>query len=651
MKGKQLYSSLLLAGSMLLSSAVFTSCNDFLTLLPTDQLPEENFWQDKSDVDGVLAGAYDQLAGSSQTTKILQWGELRSDNLTLNNVSNSSIDNLQKAVLQPSESMFDWSGFYTGINLCNLVIEKGDEMTTPGSEKDPSFNRSDYLAYKAEMVALRSLYYFYLVRSFRDVPYVTNSIRTDKEAMASKIAATPGIVIIGQCINDVEANLPYAANNLGSDSKNKGRFTQKGLRALLADMYLWRACLLRNYCSKDNTSNRVNADDVAEIATAEDGTVSTTYKTASGEPINNSYCNTLSKECLEKAKQYAEDVIKQMKQEYQEEIDKNPAGYTADEKTQPYPFYLNSKNGNGVQDYSYYMNFGLQNSDESIFELQYDGTTTTNGTVNSYLSTYSSNQFNTGIMTLNNYLTSSASTVDPSVGFGKTDIRLLETCYYPSSDANKPISKFVLQNFSINDLEDLTTSNAYSSISGRQSNNNSVHWPVYRLTDVMLIKSEAIARLGVINNNKTDLQEGYKLVNEIFKRNNPALVSQAEAESNSEKREYGSERFNTTYSVDNRSASDLLKDIYRERQIEFVAEGKRWYDLVRQAEFSYVDNNKSTANAFGYGSFKSTVTNRLTKIYSMYNPIYSEEMKVNGVGYVQGGQLVQNPIWDRYTKK
>lgn len=69
MKSKKLYTKLLLAGSLMLLSGSLTSCDDFLTLLPTDQLPEENFWQDKSDVDGVRAGAYDQLAASGQTEK------------------------------------------------------------------------------------------------------------------------------------------------------------------------------------------------------------------------------------------------------------------------------------------------------------------------------------------------------------------------------------------------------------------------------------------------------------------------------------------------------------------------------------------------------------------------------------------------------
>lgn len=87
MKSKKIYTKLLLAGSLLLMSGSLTSCDDFLTILPTDQLPEEHFWQDKSDLDNVRAGAYEQLTQAGQTNKILMWGELRADNLTLNDMS------------------------------------------------------------------------------------------------------------------------------------------------------------------------------------------------------------------------------------------------------------------------------------------------------------------------------------------------------------------------------------------------------------------------------------------------------------------------------------------------------------------------------------------------------------------------------------
>lgn len=647
MKNKKLYTKLLLAGSLLVMSGAFTSCDDYLTLYPTDSLPEENFWQDKTDLDGVRAYAYDQMASS--TEKILIWGELRGDNLTLNNVSNTDISNLQDAILQPSKSMFDWSAFYTGINACNMVIEKGYDMTDPGKEIDPSFVRSDYSVYKAEMLALRSLYYFYLVRAYRDVPYVTASIRTDKEALAAKPASSSGVAILGACINDLKENVGNAARNFGSSAENKGRFTKKGIYALIADMSLWRACMLKDFASKDNEVGNVNFSDVL----AEDGT----WTTDSGTVINDSYCNNLAKECLEDAKTYADLAIDDLRTDYGEELDKNPSNVTSEQREQLekyYPLYLNERQGVGVSDNSYYRNFGLQNSLESIFELQYDGTSTTNSVVNSYFSTYSNNKFTPAAMNLSTELVSSASTVNPTVGFGKTDFRLLETCDYSSIETYKPITKFVLQQFSVNDIEDLTESNSQTGISARTSSSNNAHWAVYRLSDVMLIKAEAIARLGVINNtiSADDKKEGYLLINEIFRRNNPGLVTPEEAAANSKKQNLGCDRMKREdYDVSSKTAAGLLSDVYRERQREFVGEGKRWFDLVRQAEYSYVSSDKDTSPALGYGSFKSSVKSRLKSLYALYNPIYSEELKVNGVGYVDGGQLKQNKVWDRYTKK
>ena len=94
-----------------------------------------------------------------------------------------------------------------------------------------------------------------------------------------------------------------------------------------------------------------------------------------------------------------------------------------------------------------------------------------------------------------------------------------------------------------------------------------------------------------------------------------------------------------------RKASDLLTLLYNERQREFIGEGKRWFDIVRQVEAT--NDSENTLNT--YINLSKEVKNRLRNIYAMYVPIYSEELKVNGVEY--GGKLVQNPVWDRYTVK
>jgi len=169
MKRNIIYKSVFAAGCLCLLGSSLQSCNDYLTVYPTDQITEEQFWQDKTDLDNVRAAAYRKLTESGTTAKILMWGEFRSDNLVLNKMEETSLMHLQNAVLMPTESMFDWSNFYTGINYCNMVIERGERMIQ--EQTDPSFSDGDWRPIKSEMQALRALYYFYLVRAFRDVPF------------------------------------------------------------------------------------------------------------------------------------------------------------------------------------------------------------------------------------------------------------------------------------------------------------------------------------------------------------------------------------------------------------------------------------------------------------------------------------------------
>ena len=145
-------------------------------------------------------------------------------------MSQTTISYLQSAVLQPTEAIFDWSGFYTGINYCNLVLEQGEAMTVEGKEVDPSFTRRDWNIAKSEVMALRALYYFYLVRAYRDVPFVTKSVRTDAQARNERPEATPGVAILGELISELEANVGTAAENYGNQSDNKGRFTKRSIQ-------------------------------------------------------------------------------------------------------------------------------------------------------------------------------------------------------------------------------------------------------------------------------------------------------------------------------------------------------------------------------------------------------------------------------------
>jgi len=110
---------LLILGS-LLCSVLFTACDDFLTVYPTTQITEEEFWQDKNDFNNARAGAYMQLVSASVTNKILYWGEVRSDNVRLNQMSNTSVLYMQQAILR-HQTMINMSGL-TSIKVSTIAI-------------------------------------------------------------------------------------------------------------------------------------------------------------------------------------------------------------------------------------------------------------------------------------------------------------------------------------------------------------------------------------------------------------------------------------------------------------------------------------------------------------------------------------------------
>lgn len=630
MKSKNIYSKLLVAGSLLFGGVGMVSCDDYLTVLPSNSVIEDDFWKEEGDVVQARAAAYAQLTGL--TEKILLWGEVRSDNLSLNDMTQQGVFRLQQGILMPTEGMFDWAGFYKGINQCNLVIERGDAMTVPGQEVDPGFRLSNWRPIRSEMIALRALYYFYLVRAYRDVPYVTKAVTKDEEAMNSRIAATPGVVILGKLIDQLENEnggaLKYAAENFGSTTDNKGRFTRVGIHALLADMYLWRACMLQK--SEEKGDVLLDEED---------------------NPIPAATRNSMSTTCLNKAITHCDKVLHVLDSVYHKNLQDNQITDDPNQgKNYPYLTRLRSRGLEQVFDDLYSSIWGYKNSSESILELQYDGTQNSNSTVTTYLSNFSSNSLHSGRVVGNSVMTSNAGvSYDPAKGYGLTDLRLLQTFDYSTSTSTQPvIHKNVLQSYNVDDLRDMTEgfgTKAYR-------DNANMNWPIYRLTDIMLIKAEAIARaeMNTVATDKNRVNEGFKLVNAIFERNNPALSPSklADGTANSAAEPYVSNRLNTDYAYvkdGEKKGSDLLKLVYEERQREFVGEGKRWFDITRQVEIS----NDPSAVLSDYISLATSVKNRLKVFQAFYNPIYSEEIKVNGVEY--GGYLVQNPVWDRYTVK
>ena len=263
---KRILTKIKYAAVMLCSVGVFSSCNDFLGTMPLNEIVLENFWETEEEVNSVVMSCYSRMAQGDFLTRLILWGELRSDNVVegvitgeIPYVNNNQLLDMLEGNIQQDYYIADWSSFYSVINRCNTVLYYAPQVL----ERDPDFKASEWEYIKAEMLTLRALCYFYLVRSFRDVPLVLEPTIDDSQEF--QVAAANPNVVLEQLVKDLkEAELTalkkFPESSSSFYSYTKSRVTKQTVWALLADIYLWMEhydeCIV--YCDK------VIAEKVAE---------------------------------------------------------------------------------------------------------------------------------------------------------------------------------------------------------------------------------------------------------------------------------------------------------------------------------------------------------------------------------------------------
>ena len=231
--------------------------------MPEDSTIEEEFWQNGNQVESMVRACYRYMQEDNVMQRIILWGELRSDEVQNGSAISTSETDIIKANVKSSNGYCNWASFYTVINYCNKVLERA----TAVRDIDANFSQSTCEAYLAEAYTLRALCYFYLMRTFRDVPLVLESSKTDEydynvsnRDTAAWVAyyglpvgvadfssaAYPGVdqehYVTDRMIDDLLVAVDYAALEW-DDDESHGRVTRRAAEALLADYYLWRASI------------------------------------------------------------------------------------------------------------------------------------------------------------------------------------------------------------------------------------------------------------------------------------------------------------------------------------------------------------------------------------------------------------------------
>jgi hypothetical protein len=81
--------SILSVCALFLLNGFFTSCNDWLDVLPNNEQVTDSYWQSKEDVEAVIASGYYYLRQSVPT--LIKWGELRGGAIYTSNNSESRL--------------------------------------------------------------------------------------------------------------------------------------------------------------------------------------------------------------------------------------------------------------------------------------------------------------------------------------------------------------------------------------------------------------------------------------------------------------------------------------------------------------------------------------------------------------------------------
>ncbi len=214
-----------------------SSCEDYLSILPENNQSTTQYWKTKEDVANVLGAGYIKLRDTQEY--LFLWGEARGNGIYFSATGTSGQQAAQKLrqfdILATNE-LTKWAKLYAVINMANSVIKYAPAV------KDSSFNVNVRNSYLSEAYFQRSLAYFYLVRLWGNVPYVTEPYVDDSAPY--DVAQTSGDIILQNCLVDLNNSIEAAKTRFPeTDAANpintKGRATKWSIYSLIADMNLW----------------------------------------------------------------------------------------------------------------------------------------------------------------------------------------------------------------------------------------------------------------------------------------------------------------------------------------------------------------------------------------------------------------------------
>jgi hypothetical protein len=223
------YKTLGIILTITLSSSIL-SCKKQLDNELQNKTYADTFWQTENDVDGALSGAYGLLRKSLNNQNcFFIWGDLPTGVFATDDSNiQGAYGNGAFGVPYREDGAHNWSNWYRVVDLSNLVIENVTKM--PDSKF--AAGRKNY--FLGEAYFLRGLAYFYMTRTWGDVPLQLEATTTAGQAQYK--AATPASEILKQVIADGQK---ASALLTWDGGQNKVRASKGAALSLLTHATAW----------------------------------------------------------------------------------------------------------------------------------------------------------------------------------------------------------------------------------------------------------------------------------------------------------------------------------------------------------------------------------------------------------------------------
>ncbi len=233
MKTNKIYKITAVLFLSVITMGALNSCNtDNITDVQNKgAFDSENFYQNRDQAFQALVATYDPIgkyaAGfenmltffNAASDDFYAGGGSNSDGAGIQGFSNYSID----PIIMPQSY---WNIYFQGISRANTLVEKLPAVPMDTNEK---------ARFNAEALTLRSMYYFELLRMFKNIPLILKPIQATDNYY--NIPQEDPKKIYQQIEADLLVAIPILPSTVASG--DRGRLTQGAAKALLGKIYLY----------------------------------------------------------------------------------------------------------------------------------------------------------------------------------------------------------------------------------------------------------------------------------------------------------------------------------------------------------------------------------------------------------------------------